>query len=477
VGHGLTVAVLGQGSIGRRHAGLLRELGCEVITYDPVAGGSASSEDAAIGAADAVVVASPSSEHARQAEACVGYGVPALVEKPLALDAPTASRLERLAADAGVPLAVAMNLRHHPGVRAVRDALPEIGRPLRAAVWCGSWLPGWRPRADYRRSYSASRSLGGGILLDAIHEVDELLWLLGPARTVSALLPTVSDLEIDVEDVALLQIELESGAPATVTLDYLDRDYHRGCRIVGAVGTIAWEWTREEAILRAEADVRRVPAPSDVAPTYRAELKDFLTAVQSGGPLHSPAKEALPVMALIDAARAAHLESRRVSIGIGLRRASNRDSERVRAWRNDPAAIEASLTQAAVGPREHAEWYARVVCDPAHVLWVIEENGRGVGSLRLSRIPEQPCAAEVSIVLEPGARGRGLSGGVLEAAARAAPDALGIEELVASVRPENSASIRAFTAAGYEERARDARRTTLVRRLVGSGAPGSASVA
>ncbi|MEA2143166.1 MAG: hypothetical protein QOI64_1596, partial [Solirubrobacteraceae bacterium] len=240
MGHGLRVAVLGQGSIGRRHAGLLRELGCEVVTWDPAGGGTAGSEDEALAGADAVVVASPSSEHARQAQACLDRGLPALVEKPLALDAATAARLDRAAAAAGVPLAVAMNLRHHPGVRAIRAALPAIGRPLRAAVWCGSYLPGWRPGTDYRQTYSAQRALGGGILLDAIHEVDELLWLLGPAVSVSATLPTVSDLELDVEDVALLQLELASGVPATITLDYVDRAYHRGCRVVGADGTVAW---------------------------------------------------------------------------------------------------------------------------------------------------------------------------------------------------------------------------------------------
>jgi predicted dehydrogenase/RimJ/RimL family protein N-acetyltransferase len=448
VGHGLRVAVLGQGSIGRRHAGLLRELGCEVVTYDPGAGGSAASEDAALDAAVAVVVASPSSEHTRQAEACVRRGIPALVEKPLALDAPTASRLERLAAEAGVPLAVAMNLRHHPGVRAVRDALPAIGRPLRAAVWCGSWLPGWRPGTDYRRSYSAQRALGGGILLDAIHEVDELLWLLGPAASVSAILPTVSDLEIDVEDVALLQLELARGVPATVTLDYLDRAYHRGARIVGSDATVAWEWTADEVVVSDGWSVRRIPAPSDVAPTYRAELGAFLGSVREG---RAPD---------IDAARASHAAGRRVAVGLTLRRAGRQDSGLVLAWRNDPDAIAASLTGAGVEPDVHAAWYDRALADPGRAIWIAEEHGRPVGFVRLDRDPEAPATAEVSIVLAPEARGRRLATAVIEAAARAAPEALGVTALRALVIPDNAASVRAFRAAGYRKRGRDARALT-----------------
>jgi len=461
------VAVLGQGSIGRRHAGLLRELGCDVHTYDPVVGGSAAGEDEVLAKADAVVVASPSSEHARQAEACIRRGLPALVEKPLALDAPTAARLERLAAERGVLLAVAMNLRFHPGPQAVRELLPEIGRPLRAAVWCGSWLPAWRPDTDYRATYSAQRALGGGVLLDIIHEVDELLWLLGPAASVSALLPTVSDLEIDVEDVALLQLQLASGVPATITLDYLDRDYHRGCRVVGSKGTVAWDWTAEEVVIHTTGEeTRRVPAPSDVAPTYRAEIRDFLTAARAGHAPVTPARDALSVMGVLDAARVSDAEGRRVAVGVSLRPAAGAaDRERVLGWRNEPGAVAASLTGMAVAPADHAAWFERVTRDRSHALWIVEEHGRPVGSIRLDRDADNPDCAEVSIALAVEARGRRLASVALDAAGQAAPHVLGVSTLRAIVKPDNAPSLRAFTAAGYREHARTTT-VTLLRALV-----------
>lgn len=306
----MRVAVLGQGSIGTRHAGLLRELGCDVVTYDPVAPGTAAGEAEALEGADAAIVASPTSEHARQAALAIDAGVPVLVEKPLALDAATAADLAARAETHGVPLGIAMNLRFHPGVRAVREALPSAGRPLRAAAWCGSYLPGWRPGTDYRESYSAQRALGGGVLLDAVHEIDYLTWLLGPATSVSALLPKVSDLELDVEDVALLQLELASGAVATITLDYVDRSYHRGCRIVGRDGTVAWEWGTEQ--VRTTDGV--VEAPADAAPTYRAELEHFLVAVRDGTPPSTMPAEAVHTLAIVDAARRSADEGRRVEV-------------------------------------------------------------------------------------------------------------------------------------------------------------------
>jgi predicted dehydrogenase len=275
------VAVLGQGSIGRRHTGILRDLGCEVVTYDPVAGSDAASEKAALDGADAAVVASPSSEHERQAVAAVSAGVPVLVEKPLALDVDGADRVQRAADEANVAVDGAMNLRHHPGVAGVRAALGGVGRVVRASAWCGSWLPGWRPGADYRTSYSAQRALGGGVLLDAIHEIDYVLWLLGPMRRAAGMTAHASSLEIDVEDVAHVHIEHASGALSSIALDYLDRQYHRGCRVVAEDATIDWDWARgtvrvlDPDGLRSEHD-----APPDVAPTYVAQMERFLAVAR-----------------------------------------------------------------------------------------------------------------------------------------------------------------------------------------------------
>jgi predicted dehydrogenase len=296
--------VLGQGSIGRRHAGLLRDAGLDVVTFDPLNPSCAGSETEALEAAEVCVVASPSSEHARQARIAIAAGVPVLVEKPLALDATTARSLEEAATAAGVPLGVAMNLRFHPGVQAVRGAAGEIGVVWRADAFCGSWLPGWRPGTDYRRSYSAQRALGGGVLLDAIHEIDYLTWILGAPTAVRATVATVSDLELDVEDTALLTLEFGDGALATITLDYLDRAYHRGARLVGASGTIEWDWARELVVVHTDgAEPKQIVAPADAAPTYAAELRAFLDAVAAGDPPPVDAAAGRRALEVVDAAR------------------------------------------------------------------------------------------------------------------------------------------------------------------------------
>jgi predicted dehydrogenase/RimJ/RimL family protein N-acetyltransferase len=451
--------VLGQGSIGRRHARIALELGHELSVYDPDPSMSppsgarvAASSSECIEQAEAVIVASPSSKHVAHARAAIERGLPVLVEKPLALNHVQAAELDWLSRERGTMLSVAMNLREHPGVQALSELLAEgtIGRVLRAHAWCGSWLPGWRA-GDYRASYSARSELGGGVLLDvAVHELDYLLALVGSACSVSALARHVSELEIDVEDVASIVMELANGGVAEVAVDYIDHAYTRGCRLVGSEGTIEWSW---ESQLLTCYDSSGVPSRrelrSDVAPTYRAQLDRFLRAVREGALAPVPASEAQRTLAVIDAARVSCQDGHRVGLApaVALREADTNDAERLLAWRNDPDTRRWSRDTHTVEPQEHGSWLRGVLADGLTQLWVADLEGSPVGQVRIG--PSLNGSAEVHIGLAPEARGRGLGTAVLiQAAARALAEP-GRNVLSAHIKPTHEASLRAFARAGF----------------------------
>jgi predicted dehydrogenase/RimJ/RimL family protein N-acetyltransferase len=462
------IAVLGQGSIGRRHARLLAELGHDVTVFDPAglahdapAVRVAPSAREALAGAAAALVATPTAMHVEHARLALEAGLPTLVEKPLATSAAGALELERLAEARGLALGVAMNLRFHPGPatahRLVRGG--ELGQVLRATVSFGSWLPGWRPGVDYATTYSARADLGGGILLDAIHELDYLTWVLGPVARVSASLRQLSDLKLaGVEDVATLDLELAGGAQATVTLDYLDREYHRGCRIVGSEATLRWDWAAEEVTVTDGAGRRTAhAAPNDVDATYRDELAQFVAAVRDGGPPATDATAARRVLEVVDAARESAASGRAVVVGGGarsvrLRGATTLDRDRLRAWRNDPATIAASFSDAAVTAEDHARWLARKLSDPACRVWIAEEDGLPAGQVRVERAADG--AAEVHVAVAPSRRGRGLASAILRLAVERAREELAVDAVVARVKPENTASLRAFEGAGFRVVAR-----------------------
>jgi predicted dehydrogenase len=303
------VAVLGLGSAGSRHARNLLALGHEVVGFDPGSAtppegvSRAGTQQEAIAASDAVVVASPSTLHAAQSLEALRAGRHVLVEKPLATSADEARAVAEAAE--GLVAGVAMNLRFHPALEALKE-LVDAGRlgsvHLAEAVF-GYDLRRWRPGSDYRESYSARADLGGGIALDAVHELDYLLWLLGPVASVVGETAHVSALEIDVEDVALALLRFRSGALATVSLNFFEPAYRRGCVLAGSDAVARWTWGGD-AIDVADADgSESLPVAGDVAETYVAVVRDFVESVETGRPPRTPLPEGVEAVRVAEAVK------------------------------------------------------------------------------------------------------------------------------------------------------------------------------
>lgn len=288
--------VLGCGSIGSRHARNLRKLGVEVLVSDvdevraeaiaAEVGGRAVSREAVDAAVDVVVVATPTAAHVDDLRWALDRGADAFVEKPLGAsraDLDRALELER--SHPGRRMMVGCNMRFTRGFALLRDHLPEVGRPVALLVDFGWWLPAWRPQQDYRTSYSARRELGGGIVLDAIHEIDYTLVLAGPVDDVSAQWTVTGALECDVEDVADITLRHRSGVQSHLHLDYLRRTYSRSCMVMGDMATLRWDFARGSVDIATEvgAEPRTLGGGLDLDrdAMYVDEMKHFLAAVST----------------------------------------------------------------------------------------------------------------------------------------------------------------------------------------------------
>ena len=215
--------VVGYGSIGARHAGLLRQLGCTTsvvsrrpIDFEPRYAGLP--DALAAEQPDYVVIANETSGHRSALEALVeaGFEGTVLVEKPL---------LDRPPDKAGPEFAtgyVGYNLRFHPVLQALRAELADQ-RALSVQAYVGQYLPQWRPDTDYRAGYSAQAELGGGVLRDLSHEIDYLGWLFGPWKRLTAIGGKVSSLEIDSDDSWAILMAMAGCPMVTIHLNYLDR--------------------------------------------------------------------------------------------------------------------------------------------------------------------------------------------------------------------------------------------------------------
>lgn len=292
----MNVCVVGYGSIGKRHARLLEELGCKVSvvsrrnvdhpsrypTLDYVF------EDVR---PDYVVVANRTSEHADTLKelAQLGFEGPTLVEKPLA-NTPLPS-----SAVISEETFVAYNFRFHPLLNDLRNRL-EGEEIVSVDGYAGEFLPHWRPDRDYRETYSARSKQGGGVIRDLSHELDYLNWLLEGWSRVAALGGQFSQLEIDSDDVFILLFETERCSAVTLHLNYLDRGPHRSVRMNTTDHTLEADFIDEtlsvDGTLVSEYELDRDA-------TYRAEHEAILHEEYDR---LCTVEDALDIMDLIEAA-------------------------------------------------------------------------------------------------------------------------------------------------------------------------------
>jgi predicted dehydrogenase len=235
--------------------------------------------------ANAVFICTPPVHHVAQAIQALQAGAHIFIEKPLSDRMDQIEQLTNEAGSRGAVVQVGYNLRFHPPIeklkRLVDDAV--IGKVQWAQFHAASYLPEWRPWQDYRKSYTARRELGGGILLDGSHEIDYVTWLLGKPKELACMAGRVSELEVDTEDCATMLLAFPGGERADVHVDFVQRSYCRCCTLAGPEGKLDWDFTENAIrITRPSAECERVQFDCEVNEMYVAEIRHFLECAETG---------------------------------------------------------------------------------------------------------------------------------------------------------------------------------------------------
>ena len=181
-------------------------------------------------AIDAVVIATPPGPRFGLAKQALEAGKHVMLEKPVTLCAEDAEELQRLALSNNLTVAVDFEYRAVPLFQQL-DALIKSGVLGELYLVKLDWLMGSRADASRPWNWYSQRSEGGGVLgALGTHAFDTLHWLVGPTRSLRAQLSTAihqrplpegslatSSLgTVDAEDIALVQLELESPSGALV---------------------------------------------------------------------------------------------------------------------------------------------------------------------------------------------------------------------------------------------------------------------
>ena len=147
-----------------------------------------------------------------------------LVEKPL-------SNKKILTKKINNKIFIAYNLRFNQ----IIEDLKKISNNKKfwyVKIQCSSYLPSWRTN-DYKKSYSAIKTRGGGVLFDLSHEIDYAFFLFGKLKIKSVFLKKISNLKINSDDILNFHGVSKNVKNIIISLNYFSKFQERKIMIYG----------------------------------------------------------------------------------------------------------------------------------------------------------------------------------------------------------------------------------------------------
>lgn len=303
----MKLLIIGFGSIAGKHLSALREIEpeAEVLalrsssSHEPIDGvTSIVSLVQFPGTPDFVIISNPTVMHAASIREASRFGCPIFIEKPILSDLSEADGLLVLVREKKLLTYTGCNLRFHPVIEFLKNHLGRhVSRVNEVNIYCGSYLPDWRPKKDYREVYSSNEEMGGGVHLDLIHEIDYCTWLFGMPVSSESLKTRRSSLDIPATDFASYRL-LYPGFTASITLNYFRRDPKREIEIVGDETTIIADLLACTVRSSASGELLHGSEP-DISRTYVAQMRYFLDHVRSGLRPMNSIDEAIEVLKIV----------------------------------------------------------------------------------------------------------------------------------------------------------------------------------
>jgi predicted dehydrogenase len=294
-------------------------------------------------APEVVIIGTPHPLHAEAAVRAAEAGVHVLVEKPLAASLADCDAMLAAAKKAGVTLGVISQRRFFKPVQRMRRAIDEgkIGAPALGVFIQHSWRDAAYYTSDpWRGKWDTE---GGGVLVNqSPHQLDILLWMMGPAAEVSGYWANLNHPTVEVDDTAVASIRFRNGGLGSVITSVAQKpgiyakvhvhgasgasvgvETDRGATFIAGVTAIAeppvtdlWTVPGEESQLAAfQAEDRATFAGVDATTYYHAlQFADFFAAIREGRRPLVTGEDGRAVVELFSAIYQSHRERRPVTL-------------------------------------------------------------------------------------------------------------------------------------------------------------------
>ncbi|VDN48548.1 Oxidoreductase [Petrocella atlantisensis] len=241
---------------------------------------------------DAIFISNPTHLHYETIQTFAPKSKNLFIEKPI-FDNPNQS-IEELNLNKKSIYYVACPLRYMDIIDFVRQKF-DLKNVLCARVISSSYLPNWRKHVDYRKSYSAFETKGGGVSLDLIHEWDYIQYLFGKPLEIHNFRGKVSDLEIDSDDISIY-IAKYKNMMVEVHLDYFGQEIIREMQLFMKDDTVKVDLVKNELVFQKSKETIRFHDTRD--DFQRKEITYFFDLIEGKKINHNTIDQAFETLKL-----------------------------------------------------------------------------------------------------------------------------------------------------------------------------------
>lgn len=334
----MKIAVIGAGSIGKRHLKTLANLSLsenivEIRCFDKnherakkaekEIGGTIISKalDEAVNGVDLVFICVPTSLHYDVWKSIIDLGdFNFFIEKPLSHTFKNCDEMIFHQKRINKHAFIGYMLRFHPVLNIAKNIIENdtIGKVLSVRAESGFYLPFWHPWEDYRDFYMSWKVGGGGALLDTSHEIDYLMWMFGDISYAQGYTQTISDLDMTADDYTSCIFEFKNGIMGELHLDLLQPVESRYLKVVGSNGVLIADLIENcvtfNTIKNTEWKKEEIQVSYD--DIYTTEIKNVIDCIREKESKTTSIEEAAKVMQIVEAIRRSSSNGNRVRLPI-----------------------------------------------------------------------------------------------------------------------------------------------------------------
>lgn len=247
-----SIAIIGCGRIGQRHAEQIASVGTLKAVCDIVPA-KADKISAAMGCnayysiekllaaesnLDIISVCTPNGLHAIHAIQALEAGVNVLCEKPLCIKVDDGIKMIEVAAKANKKLFVVKQNRYNPPVEFLKKIIIEnkLGEIYSFQINCF-----WNRPTAYYTDWKGTKALDGGTLFTQFsHFIDLLYWLLGDVKEVKKITQNFAHPSIEFEDAGAVLFSMKNNCIGTLcyTVNSFEKNMEGSFTVFAEKGTV-----------------------------------------------------------------------------------------------------------------------------------------------------------------------------------------------------------------------------------------------